>query len=180
MFTRVTKQSSKQVNSFLPTRATPAANAGSAWPTNKEVIWVICHPNKKQSLRARRWKRPWSPCMLTRRPVQMHDSQSPPHGLHVLWRTKALTLSGSGAAGIGCGANSVWSRTQRRQPSKHETSFLPRASSWRWLRSTGQKIPLTRCPVQMHNSQCPVTDWGADAVRFQNRCGDLQTWTLFP
>ena len=31
------------------TRATPAANAGSAWPTNKEVI---CHPNKKQFLRA--------------------------------------------------------------------------------------------------------------------------------
>ena len=54
MFTRVTKQSSKQVNSFLPTPATPAANAGSAWPTNKEVIWVICHPNKKQSLRASR------------------------------------------------------------------------------------------------------------------------------
>ena len=166
MFTRVTKQSSKQVNSFLPTRATPAANAGSAWPTNKEVIWVICHPNKKQSLRA------------SRPPIHGHDvgnvrevracwlvvlcrctTANHPHGLHVLWRTKVLTLSGSGAAGIGCGANSVWSRTQRRQPSKH--------ASWQWLRSTGQRIPLTRCPVQMRNSQsllsasCPVTDWGA-------------------
>ena len=182
MFTRVTKQSSKQVNSFLPTRATPAANAGSAWPTNKEVIWVICHPNKKQSLRA------------SRPPIHGHDvgnvrevracwlvvlcrctTANHPHGLHVLWRTKALTLSGSGAAGIGCGADSAWSRTQRRQPSKHETSFLPRAASWRWLRSTGQRIPLTRCPVQMHDSQsppwasCPVTNQGADTVRLRSR-----------
>ena len=48
-FTHATKQSSKQVHSFLPTRATPAANAGSAWPTDQEVI---CLPNKTQFFRA--------------------------------------------------------------------------------------------------------------------------------
>ena len=61
--------------------------------------------------------------------------------------------SGSGTAGIGCGAYSAWSRTQRRQPSKHETSFLPQAASWQWRRWTDQKNPLTRRPVQMHDNQ---------------------------
>ena len=187
MFTPVTKQSSKH-GQFIFTDSRYTSCERRFGLAHKQRGHMSHMSSKQETIssrlkaansRSRRWKRPWSPCMLTRRPVQMHDSQSPPH---VLWRTKALTLSGSGAAGIGCGANSAWSRTQRRQPSKHETSFLPRAASWRWLRSTGQRIPLTRCPV--HNSQsllsasCPVTDWGADAVRFRNRCGDLQTWTL--